>query len=143
MRIFRAPLPLRHFHRDVTFTGAAGAGAVGTITLATVTQAILIVHQSIWCETDLTEALATATLAYGVVGSTSAFIAATNAVDIDANEFWVTTTPTANHIAEPAAFRNELIGSNLILTVGAQAVDGGVLHLFVEYEELTESATLV
>ena len=115
--------------KTVTFTGAANLGAVGAVPLFTVTGEVLIVRLVPFCTTLLTEALATATLALGVTGSTSLFIAATTAVDIDANEFWVDTAPDANGVALPAALQNIVITDNIIGTVAAQAVNGGVLRL--------------
>ena len=115
--------------KTITFTGAANLGAVGAVPLFTVTGEVLIVRLVPFCTVDLTEALATATLALGVTGSTSLFIAATTATAIDANEFWVDTAPDANGIALPAALQNIVITDDIIGTVAAQAVNGGAIRL--------------
>lgn len=120
---------LRRARASVTFTGAANLGAVGAVPLFTVTGEVLIVYLAPFCTNFLTEAAPTATLALGVTGSTSLFIAATNAVDIDDDEFWVDTTPDANGIALPAALKEIVITDNIVGTVAAQAVDSGTLRL--------------
>lgn len=128
--------------KTITFTGAANLGAVGTVPLFTVTGEIIVVALVPWCQTDLTEAGATATLALGVTGSTALFIAATTATGIDAGEFWVSTTPTANGIALPAALKDIVITDNIIGTVAAQAVNGGVLRLDLLWIPLSSNAAV-
>src|SRR5574343_542432 len=119
---------LRRTTTTVTFTGAANLGAVGAVPLFTVTGEVLVCYIVGFCTVLLTEAAPTATLALGVTGSTSLFIGATTATAIDANEFWVSTTPTANGIAVPAACRDIVITDNIIATVAAQAVDSGAVR---------------
>src|SRR5512145_721060 len=120
---------LRRASKTITFTGAAGLGAVGAVPLFTVTGEVLVCYLVPWCSVDLTEAGATATLALGVTGSTSLFIAATTATAIDAGEFWTSTTPTANGVALPAALKDIVTTDSIIGTVAAQAVNGGALRL--------------
>ena len=127
----------RREEKTITFTGAANLGAVGNVPLFTVTGEVLVIALVPFCTTLLTEAVATATLALGVTGSTSLFIAATTAVDIDANEFWVDTAPDPFGIALPAALKDIAITDNIVGTVGAQAVNGGVLRLTVVYIPLS------
>jgi hypothetical protein len=86
---------------------------------------------------DLAEAGATATIALGVTGSTSLFIAATTGTVIDAGEFWIDTTSRANGFALPAALQNIVITDNIIGTVGAQAVNAGVIRFDVWWRPLT------
>lgn len=128
IRTLRGAGGLKRSTVSVTFTGAANLGAVGAVPLFTVTGEVLVAYLVPFCTTLLTQALATATLALGVTGSTSLFIAATTAIDIDANEFWIDTTPDANGIALPAALKDIIITDNIIGTVAAQAVDSGVLR---------------
>ena len=127
----------------VTFTGAANLGEVGAVPLFTVTGEVLIERIVPFCTTLLTEAGATATLALGVTGSTTLFIAATNAVEIDANEFWVDTAPDANGVAVPAALKDIAITDNIIGTVGAQNVDSGVLRVDVWWRPLSGNGNVV
>ena len=134
---------LRPARKTATFTGAAGAGAVGSVALFSTTGEILIVAIVPFCTTLLTEAGATATIALGITGSTSLFVAATNAVEIDANEFWVDTAPDPNGIALPAALQNIVITDNIIATVGAQNVTGGVIRFDVLWRPLSADGALV
>lgn len=129
--------------KTITFTGGAGLGAVGAVPLFTTTGQVLIERLVPFCTTLLTEGGATATLALGVTGSTSLFIAATNAVEIDANEFWVDTTPDSFGVAIPGALLQIAITANIIGTVAAQAVDSGVLAFTAYWRPLSSGATLV
>ena len=129
--------------KTVTFTGAAGAGAVGSVSLYTVTGEVLVVALVCICDTDLTEALATATVALGVTSSTALFIAATNSTLIDAGEFWVSTTPTANGIALPAAMKDIVITDDIIITCGAQNTNGGVLRFQLLWMPLSANGAVV
>ena len=129
--------------KTVTFTGAANLGAVGAVPIFTVTGEILVVALTPFCTVLLTEAAPTATLALGVTGSTSLFVAATNAVEIDANEFWVDTAPDANGIALPAALKDIVITDNIIGTVGAQAIDSGALRFDCLWLPLSAGSSVV
>lgn len=134
---------LRQTQKSVTFDGTAGLGAVGTVSLFTVTGEVLVVALVPKCTTLLTEAAPTATLALGVTGSTALFIAATNATDIDAEEFWVDTTPDANGIAVPAALKDIAITDNIIGTVAAQAIDSGAIDFNLLWIPLSPGASVV
>ena len=119
---------IQRISKTITFTGAAGVGAVGAVPIWTVTGEVLVIALVPFCTVLLTEAAPTATLALGVTGSTSLFVAATTGTAIDANEFWVDTAPDANGIALPAALKDIAITDNIIGTVAAQAVDSGAIR---------------
>ena len=138
-----SPYALQFERKTITFTGAANLGAVGAVPLFTTTGEVLVALLVPFCTTLLTEAIATATLALGVTGSTALFIAATTAVDIDANEFWVDTVPDANGIAVPAALKDIAITDNIIGTVATQAVNGGVIRLDCYWMALSDNGSLV
>lgn len=141
--IIRGARPPYRVSTTVTFTGAANLGAVGAVPLFTVTGEVLIERIVPFCTVLLTEAGATATLALGVTGSTALFIAAINAVDIDANEFWTGATPTANGIAVPAALKDIAITDNIIATVGTQAVDSGAIRFDCWWRPLSGDGNVV
>ena len=134
--------PMKRASKLITFDGAAGTGAVGAVPIFTVTGEVLVVVMAPFCTTLLTEAGATATLALGVTGSTSLFIAATTATDIDANEFWVDTAPDANGIAVPAALKDIAITDNIIGTVAAQAVSTGAIRFNVWWMPLSSDGNV-
>jgi hypothetical protein len=143
MGLKNAQPEFRKVSKSVTFTGAANLGAVGAVPIFTVTGEVQIVALIPFCTTLLTEAGATATLALGVTGSTSLFIAATNAVDIDANEFWVDTAPDPNGIALPAALKDIVITDNIIGTVAAQNVTAGVIRFDCIWRPLSPDGLVV
>lgn len=130
-------------HKTVTFTGAAGAGAAGAVSLFTITGRVHVVSIVPYCSTLLTETGGTATLALGVTGSTALFIAATGATAIDAGEFWVDTSPDLAGIAIPAALKDVAIAANIIATVADADINAGVIAFDVYYRPLTSDGALV
>lgn len=129
---------LRRTSATLTFTGAANLGQAGTnSTIFTVTGEILVVYLVPFCTTLLTQAMATATVSLGVTGSLAAFIAATNSVDIDANEFWVDTTPDANVVQIPAALIDAAITSDILVAAATQDTDAGVIRFDLYYVPLS------
>lgn len=125
-------------HKTVTFAGTAGTGATGTaVPVFTVTGEVLVVALVPFCTTLLTEAAPTAVISLGVTGATALFIANTNSVDIDANEFWVDTTPDANGIALPAALKDIVITDNIIVTPATQNTTAGVIRFDLVYIPLS------
>ena len=144
MDITRGGGYLSRSSKTLTFTGAANLGANGTTaTLFTVTGEILVVALVPFCTTLLTESGATATIALGVTSSAALFIAATNSVELDANEFWVDTAPDANGIALPAALKDIAITDNIIVTsAGGTNTNGGVVRFSLYWMPLSDNATV-
>lgn len=105
--------------KTLTFTGAANLGAVGSSTLFTVTGEVEIERIVPMCTVNLTDTgtAGTPTLALGVTGSTSLFVAATTTTAIDAGEFWVDTSPDADGVAIPAACKDIAITDDILATV--------------------------
>lgn len=135
---------LYRVRKIITFTGAANLGQAGTnASIFTVTGEVLIIALVPFCTTDLTEALATATVSLGVTGSTALFIAATNSVDIDANEFWVDATPDANGIALPAALKDIVITDDVLVACAAQNTNGGVIRFDCYWMPLSDDGLMV
>jgi len=131
-------------YKTITFTGAANLGAVGAVPLYTVTGEVLVAIMVPFCTVLLEEAApGSATLALGVTGDTDLFIAATNAVNIDANEFWVDATPDANGIATPSALKDIAITDSIIMTVGTAAVNGGAIRVACYWMPLSTDANVV
>src|SRR3990170_8274811 len=150
--IISPPSYVRRTSKEITFTGAAGLGAVGNVPLFTVTGEVLVVYLVPYTVLTLTEALATATIALGVTNLTALFIAATNAVNLVTGEFWSEATGggTANAgVGLPAAgtsapqLKDVAVTSNIIATVGAQAVDGGSLRFDCYWRPLSSNGNLV
>jgi len=127
--------------KSITFTGAASLGAIGNVPLFTITGQVQIVKISGYVLTNL--AGANATIALGITGSTSLFIAATTATTmLTTAAFWASTTATANGIALPAALQNVIIETNVVGTVAVAGISSGVLRIDVEYKPLSAGASL-
>ena len=118
----------------VTFDGTAGGGEAATaVPVFTVTGEVMVVALMPYCVTLLTETGGTATVALGITGSTSLFIAATGAIGIDANEFWVDTAPDPNGVLLPAALKDVLLTDNVIMTVATADIDSGAIEFTCYY----------
>lgn len=131
-------------NKTVTFTGAATLGAVGNVPIYTVTGSVEIVSFAPVVVTALGEAAPTATIALGLTGATTLFVAATNALaQLTLGKIWFTTTPAAVAIAIPAAFKNIWTNANLVATVGAQAVNAGAIRFDVLWRPLSATGALV
>lgn len=136
--------------KTVTFTGAANLGQAGTnVTVFTVTGEVLIVALVPFCTTLLTEAVAGATVSLGATGAGTLWIATTNSVDIDANEFWVDTTPDANGVALPSAssapygLKDIVTTDDVIIVCATQNTNGGVIRFDCYWMPLSPGSSLV
>ncbi len=144
---------LQRASKTITFDGTAGNGAVGTVAVFTVTGRVFVEYVVAFCTTDLTEALATATMVLGTATDTDALLgdATGGPTAIDANEFWIgAAAPVAGGLTsatnatggQTSTARNKAISENIILTIGAQAVNGGVLVITAFWHPITDGATL-
>ena len=103
----------------------------------------MVVAIAPFCTTDVTVdgGTGTATLQVGVANATTLFISATTPADIDANEFWVDTTPDPNGIALPAALKEIAITQDIQAEVvngaGTQKVNAGVIRIDVWWMPLS------
>lgn len=122
------PWATAYTEKKVTFTGGAGAGAVGTVNVFSVAGDVEIVRIIPICLVSLTEGAPTATIALGLPGASSGlFIAATNAVLILATNLWVSTSPQTRGSTIPALCKETMIvnGNDIIATIVAQNVTAG------------------
>jgi len=130
----------RQEEQDVTLDGAAGSGAVGTVSLFTVTGSVIAKVYAI-CSTNV--AGAGATLEVGVTGSTAAIIAQTTGTDIDANEIWHDATPDAGIEASSVATENVIAnGLDIFMTVGTANATGGVLKFICLWKPLSKNGDI-
>lgn len=127
--------------KTITFDGTAGLGAVGSVAIFTTTGEVLVEKIVPFCTTLLASA-GGGTLALGVTGATTLFVAATTATDIDANEFWIDNTPDANGVAVPAACSNIAITDNVIGTVAVGDITSGVIRFDVYWRPLSADGNL-
>lgn len=138
---------LKRARKTITFTGGAGLGAVGIVTYFSVTGRVLIAMLDPYCSTSLTEAAGTATLALGVTSKATLFSVAVNAVNLDAGEYWDpgggTPDGVANGVKADGTLLDVRITDDIIATVGAQAVNGGVLEIECLWLPMSANGLLV
>ena len=143
---------LIHERKTITLTGAAALGLAGTVVpVFTVVGRVWVQLITAFCTTNLGEAVATATLSLGVTSDVDKFIAVTNSIDIDANDWWTqaapaevgaanalkaTTSPTA------AAQMDVLVSENIILNPLVQNTNAGVLVIDIWYHPITDDGAV-
>jgi len=134
--------------KTVTFTGAAGLGAVGNVPLFTVTGEVEILRIVPYVVASLTEpgGQPAPTLSLGVTNALALFIAATPILDMDTGEFW--TEATAGNVANsgvliPAALKDVAVTSDIVGTVIDNPVNGGVLRVDVYWRNLSSVSSVV
>lgn len=126
--------------KTITFTGAAGLGAVGNLPIFTTTGTVLV--EKISAVSILTPVGATATLSLGVVGQLAQFIAATVGTTITTALLWLTNAPTLGALALPAALKDTVINANIVGTVAVAALTGGTLRFDVLWRPLSPDGNL-
>lgn len=120
-----------------TITYAAGTtGATGASTLFTVTGQVAL-RIFAYCTADLTSG-GSATIEVGISGNTAALIAQTTATGIDTGEWWLDTGP-ATIEALPAI---QLVGADVIQTIGTTTVTGGTLKYYCLWNPLSEDGNV-
>ena len=139
---------IRREQKSLTFTGAAGLGAIGTFALFTVTGEVLIVALVPFCTVDVGVDAGTfvASMQLGVTGATNLLIATTPAADIDANEFWVDSTPDANGVAVPAGLKDIAITADItgeVTSTGTQKVNAGTIRFDLYWLPLSSDGLVV
>lgn len=91
------------------------------------------------CSTDLTDA-GGGTITLGIEGSTAAFIAATTAANIDANEVWLTTTPAFSY-ARSGVIDVIVSDKDVGYEIAVAALTGGVLDFYCWWVPLSNPNT--
>lgn len=136
--------PSYNTSKTITFTGAAGLGAIGTVAIFTVTGTVEVLKFVPMCTTTITEnpVPGTSTIKIGVTGSTALFIAATTATGITSGKFWISTTPTANGLAIPAAMTNIAIATNIIATVATSVITGGAIRFDLQWRPISPNGNI-
>lgn len=143
------PVPgseLRHVRKTITFTGGAGAGAVGTITLFTITGRVRLDRMSAFCTASLVSTGGTGTISLGVASSTGGLSSNKSADAIVAND-WFTGVGVAAGISTDILYSSftvdvYLLSESLILTVGTANVTSGTLVFDVWYRPITDDGAL-
>jgi len=124
----------KYVRKTVTFTGGASAGAVGTINLFSVTGNVRAKLTAV-CTENLVSA-GGGTLEVGISGNTASIIAQTAATDIDNGETWKDASPDANPAVDDVMSHIIANGSDIIATVGTDAITDGTIVFDLEYEAM-------
>lgn len=106
--------------KTITFSSTSGEQ-----TWFNVTGEVLVRFIVGFCTTDL---VGGTSISLGVTNSTSLFIGATTTTAIDTNEIWVSTTPTADGIAVPAACKDIAIEENIVSAL-VGTITSGVIEV--------------
>jgi len=127
--------------KTVTFT-AAGDGAVGTVTLFTVTGTVRVRAFGV-CTTSTT-IQAGATVEVGIAGNLAVLIAQTAADATVAGEIWHDASPDAEiELDTVASWYYISDGNDIILTVATNTVDSGVIEFYCEYQKVSANGDVV
>ena len=135
------PTQIQKISKTITFTGAAGAGDVGLVTVFTLSGLSYCVKCLIWCTSDLISA-GGGSVSLGSTANVVGLIAATTATTIDTGEMWLTNAPGVGTIAVPSVMSNAFWGSTISIDVTVAAVTGGVLNFYLEYIPISAGATV-
>lgn len=133
--------------KTLTFTGAAGLGAVGSASIFTITGEVLIHALIAFCTTGLTTTT-TGSISLGTTQQVARFVAliAASAGDhpIDTGEYWVSTTPTPGSIDLPDAMQSVIVSEDdIIATITVAAFTAGVVEFTVFWEPISADGNLV
>lgn len=133
-----------HVRFSKTFANSAGNGAVGDVTIFTVTGRVWLLGLTAFCTDGLSEGGATATVQLGSALRDGELIAVVNAVDIVTNSWWKDGTPVGEITQMDAAQVDVLISeeSNIVVKVTSQAVSGGTIVFDAWYLPITDNGAL-
>ena len=113
-------------------------GELGANTIMAVTGRVLITHLGVYVYGDLQPAGATIEL--GVAGNTTAFRAQVNANTLDNGEYWLSGSTPAGTVASDV---DQLIASDLIMTIGTNALTGGGLEFQIQWIALSVDGYMI
>lgn len=125
--------------KEVTLDGGAGSGAVGTVSIATITGAVEVSVIAV-CSTNV--AGVGSTLELGTTANTAGLIAQTTGTDIDAKEIWHDATPDATVELTSVVGKN-IVSDDIILTVGTANATGGVIKFIIFWSPLSLNGSVV
>lgn len=138
---------MRFNTKTITFDGTSGLGAIGQSLAFTITGQVLGVYLSVRCLTDLgvDGGTGAASVSLGTANSSVAFVAAVLATDIDAAEFFLSTTPPLYYRAIPNTCKDFVVSDNIIAEItssGTQKVNAGVLRFDLYWIPLSSDANV-
>lgn len=123
--------------KSVTFTGAAGLGAIGDVNLFTVTGAVMLWVVG-YCTSDLAGASATVTLGHAL--SKNSLIATTTATTIVASRVWADTTPAS---LDSTPSTRVAVNTTILVEVAIANVTGGAINFYCFWRPLSDDGNVV
>ena len=134
------PTRLQKVTKTITFDGGAGSGAIGQVTVFTVTGINYMQRLIPYCTVDLVSA--TGTISLGRAASVAALLAVTTAADLDADEYWLSSTPLAGFIGLPTAMKDSVFATNVTIDVLTLGVSAGAIVFYIEYIPISAGAVI-
>jgi len=134
----------RSARKTITLDGSSGTGAIGVNTLFTVTGGVEIINVKAVCSTNVAGA---GSAEVGIAGATAIFLTqVVDATDIDAGNVWHDATTDAEYeLASVYDARGYILGNgqDIILTVAAANLTGGVIGFQVTWIPITSDGMVV
>lgn len=145
----KPPFGLRHSRATVAFDGTAGNGAVGTVTVFTITGRVWVETFLAFCTEDLASA-GGGTIQAGTTSDPDGFVPSTTATDIDNNEWWSSATPAPGAVSVPnnntggltTLLRRKQMSESAILTIGTGDITNGTIIFDVWWMPITDNGAL-
>ena|SRR3990167_8243429 len=134
------PTRLQKVTKTITFDGSAGSGAIGQVTVFTVTGINYVQRLIPYCTVDLVSA--TGTISLGRAAAVTALLGVTTAADLDANEYWLSTTPGSGFIALPAALKDSIYATDVTIDVLTLGISAGAIIFYIEYIPISAGAVI-
>ena len=129
--------------KTIEFNGTAGNGGIGTVNLFSVTGDVLIFLLAV-CSEDLEGA---GSIQVGIAGNTAGLLAQiADATTIDEGEIWTDGSLSSSSLTNLGATNStgDIIaaGSDIIATIGSNAITNGTLTFYALYTPLSSDGNI-
>ena len=135
--------------KTIALTGAAGLGAVGDVTVWTITGRVIVCWLTAFCTEDLASA-GGGTISLGTASRVTKFLASITATTLDINEWWVDGSPLSEALniinqttngSDPSQM-NVVLSSDVIIDVLTADVTDGTIVFDCWYLPITSNGSL-
>lgn len=134
---------LRHVRKTVTFTGGAGAGAVGLVTLFPVTGAVIIERLVPFCTVDMVSATNGAEIALTDADDASGPYSTTTASAIDAGFLWDRSSGDNGWGFDAVSVGSVFVAyKDVCLKITIEDITAGAMRFDVWYRPITDDGAL-
>ena len=134
---------LRHVRKTITFTGGAGAGAVGLVTLFPVTGAVIIERLVPFCTVDMVSATSSAEIALTDADDASGPYSTTTASAIDAGFLWDRSSGDNGWGFDAVSVTSVFVAyKDVCLKVTTEDITAGAMRFDVWYRPITDDGAL-